>query len=106
LLTIWINYLLGFENLYVSTSGLDITEHTHVERAVKLLGGHFYKDLEKGVTNLLITDRPSGPKFEHMARNRLSVVRMSWLQRSIEEVILSFKIWKIYSAMMMSYYHC
>ncbi|KAG0282165.1 hypothetical protein BGZ96_000776, partial [Linnemannia gamsii] len=77
----------GFEDLYISSSGLDITEHTHVERAVKLLGGHFHKDLEKGVTNLLITDRPSGPKFEHMARNRLAVVRMSWLQRSIEEGI-------------------
>ncbi|OAQ33228.1 hypothetical protein K457DRAFT_15792 [Linnemannia elongata AG-77] len=75
----------GFEDLYISTSGLDRTEHTHVERAVKQLGGHFHKDLEKGVTNLLITDRPSGPKFEHMARSRLPVVRMNWLQRCIEE---------------------
>ncbi|KAF9341164.1 DNA topoisomerase 2-binding protein 1 [Linnemannia elongata] len=90
-----------FAGLYITTRGCSkkleefvrkeagacggTTEHTHVERAVKQLGGHFHKDLEKGVTNLLITDRPSGPKFEHMARSRLPVVRMNWLQRCIEE---------------------
>ena len=95
-----IDILLGFEDLYISTSGLDVTEHTHVERAVKQLGGHFHKDLEKGATNLLITDRPSGPKFEHMARSRLPVVRMTWLQRCIEEVQHSLDICGMSSTMM------
>ncbi|KAF9924996.1 DNA topoisomerase 2-binding protein 1 [Linnemannia zychae] len=75
----------GFEHLYISVSGLDVTEHAHFERAVKQLGGHFHKDVEKGVTNLLITDRTSGPKFSHMARHRLPIVTKYWLQRCIEE---------------------
>ncbi|KAK3829694.1 MAG: hypothetical protein J3R72DRAFT_456699 [Linnemannia gamsii] len=75
----------GFENLFISASGLEFTEHTHFERAVKQLGGHFHKDVERGVTNVLITDRASGPKFEHMVRSRLCVVRKVWLQRCIEE---------------------
>ncbi|KAF9125545.1 DNA topoisomerase 2-binding protein 1 [Mortierella sp. 14UC] len=77
--------LEGFSALFISASGLDLTEHTHFERAIKQLGGHFHKDLEKGVTNVLITDRASGPKFEHMVRSRLCVVQKAWLQRSIEE---------------------
>ena len=103
-----IDFLLGFEELYISTSGLDITEHTHVERAVKQLGGRYHKDLEKGVTNLLITDRPSGPKFEHMARSRLPIIRMNWLQSCIEEVqhsLDSLDICGMRSTMMRGYDH-
>ncbi|KAF9910736.1 DNA topoisomerase 2-binding protein 1 [Linnemannia zychae] len=85
--------------LFISASGLDFTEHTHFERAIKQLGGHFHRDLEKGVTNVLITDRASGPKFEHMVRNHLCVVRKIWLQRSIEEgVCLPFDDFLLVSA--------
>ncbi|KAF9106699.1 DNA topoisomerase 2-binding protein 1 [Mortierella sp. GBA35] len=75
----------GFETLCISASGLDVTEHKHIGRAIKLLGGQFHKDVQMGSTNLLIADKDSGPKYEYMRRNHRPVVKMEWLKRCIKE---------------------
>ncbi|KAG0318207.1 DNA topoisomerase 2-binding protein 1, partial [Dissophora globulifera] len=77
----------GFQDLCisVSSSNLKEVEYTQIGRAIKILGATFFDRLHTTSTNLLISDHPSGPKYDFMSKNGRPIVKMEWLRRCIEE---------------------
>ncbi|KAI8600792.1 hypothetical protein EDD21DRAFT_404958 [Dissophora ornata] len=77
----------GFQDLSISLSSMAMkeVEYTQIGRAIKILGATFYDRLHTTNTNLLISDYPTGPKYEFMAKSGRPVVRMDWLRLCIEE---------------------
>ncbi|KAG0203233.1 DNA topoisomerase 2-binding protein 1 [Mortierella sp. GBA30] len=54
-------------------------------RAIALLGAKFSDKLNTICTNLLISDQPSGPKYEFMAKSGRPIVTMEWLKQCVEQ---------------------
>ncbi|KAG0339079.1 DNA topoisomerase 2-binding protein 1 [Podila humilis] len=72
----------GFDLLSVSLSSGFLTEieHDQIARLIKILGGTFHENLNILNTNLLISENPSGAKYEFMTQHGRPIVRLDWLK--------------------------
>ncbi|GJJ68352.1 topoisomerase (DNA) II binding protein 1 [Entomortierella parvispora] len=77
----------GFEGLYiaVATTLLKEYEYEQIGKAIGHMGATFCDKLNNLTTNLLIADRPTGPKYEFMAKKGKPIVKMRWLQDCIQQ---------------------
>ncbi|KAF9425013.1 DNA topoisomerase 2-binding protein 1 [Podila epigama] len=77
----------GFEKLSIALSTGSITEIAYMQtkRLIKVLGGTFHDKLHTIDTNLLISNVPSGPKYNFMSSSNRPIVTFAWLEACVLE---------------------